>query len=105
MLGIAGFLAPEVLASAGVIPFSPEEVRMRGDCGAAFACWQQALAASSGRGKGLLLMRPCLPVGCGCWHWLLSHCLPVSHPQAVWFRSGVIPPAGQYGKYWTDPYT
>lgn len=42
MLGAAGFLAPEILASAGVIPASPEE--------------------------------------------------------AVWFRSGVIPPAGQYGE-------
>lgn len=42
MLGAAGFLAPEILASAGVIPATPEE--------------------------------------------------------AVWFRSGVIPPAGQYGE-------
>lgn len=49
MLGIAGFLAPEVLATIGAIPASPEE--------------------------------------------------------AVWFRSGVIPPAGQYGAYWTDAYT
>jgi len=23
----------------------------------------------------------------------------------VWFRSGVIPPAGSYDGYWTDPYT
>jgi len=23
----------------------------------------------------------------------------------VWFRSGVIPPAGSYGNYWTDPYS
>ena len=33
---------------------------------------------------------------------------PLPHPcprlQAVWFRSGVIPPAGQ-GKYWIDPYS
>lgn len=42
MLGAAGFLAPEILASAGVIPATPDE--------------------------------------------------------AVWFRSGVIPPAGQYGE-------
>ena len=49
MLGAAGCLAPEVLAAAGVIPQSPEEV--------------------------------------------------------TWFRSGVIPPAGAYDKYWVDPYT
>lgn len=50
MLGAAGFLAPEILATAGVIPASPEE--------------------------------------------------------AVWFRSGVIPPAGQYGAWeaaWAHP--
>merc|ERR1711959_242419 len=23
----------------------------------------------------------------------------------VWFKSGVIPPAGNYGNYWSDPYT
>lgn len=45
MLGIAGFLAPEILATAGAIPATPEE--------------------------------------------------------AVWFRSGVIPPAGQYGAWGT----
>jgi light-harvesting complex I chlorophyll a/b binding protein 3 len=49
MLGAAGCLAPEVLAAAGVIPQSVEEV--------------------------------------------------------TWFRSGVIPPAGSYGKYWVDPYS
>ena len=49
MLGAAGFLAPEILASAGVIPQSVEEV--------------------------------------------------------TWFRTGVIPSAGQYGKYWMDPYS
>lgn len=49
MLGAAGFIAPEALATWGLIPQSPEE--------------------------------------------------------AVWFRSGVIPPAGSYDKYWVDPYT
>jgi len=49
MLGAAGFLAPEVLATLGAIPASPEE--------------------------------------------------------AVWFRSGVIPSAGSYDKYWIDPYS
>jgi len=49
MLGAAGCIAPEILASAGVIPQTPADV--------------------------------------------------------TWFRTGVIPPAGQYGKYWTDPYT
>merc|ERR1711990_768253 len=23
----------------------------------------------------------------------------------VWFKAGVIPPAGNYGEYWSDPYT
>ena len=49
MLGAAGCIAPEVLASLGVIPQTPEE--------------------------------------------------------ATWFRSGVIPPAGSYDKYWVDPYS
>jgi len=49
MLGAAGCIAPEILASAGVIPQTPAE--------------------------------------------------------AVWFRSGVIPPAGSYTKYWLDPYS
>ncbi|KAL4439501.1 hypothetical protein ABPG77_008830 [Micractinium sp. CCAP 211/92] len=31
--------------------------------------------------------------------------IPATPEEAVWFRSGVIPPAGQYGKYWVDPYT
>lgn len=44
MLGAAGCIAPEILASAGVIPQTPADV--------------------------------------------------------TWFRTGVIPPAGQYGKYW-----
>lgn len=48
MLGAAGFLAPEVLAIAGLIPASPED--------------------------------------------------------AVWFRSGVIPPAGQAQTYWTGAF-
>merc|ERR1712096_415322 len=25
--------------------------------------------------------------------------------SVVWFKSGVIPPAGSYANYWTDPYT
>jgi hypothetical protein len=29
----------------------------------------------------------------------------LSRLQAVWFRSGVIPPAGQSQQYWTDPYS
>lgn len=50
MLGAAGCIAPEVLASAGAIPQATEDV--------------------------------------------------------VWFRSGVIPPAGTYETgYWTDPYS
>ncbi|CAK0782691.1 Chlorophyll a-b binding protein 8, chloroplastic [Coccomyxa viridis] len=49
MLGAAGCIAPEILASAGVIPQAPSEV--------------------------------------------------------VWFKSGVIPPAGVYKNYWLDPYS
>jgi light-harvesting complex I chlorophyll a/b binding protein 3 len=49
MLGAAGCIAPEILASVGAIPQSPEE--------------------------------------------------------AIWFHSGVIPPAGSYSKFWADPYT
>ena len=49
MLGAAGCIAPEILASIGAIPQTPDE--------------------------------------------------------AIWFRSGVIPPAGSYDKYWADPYT
>jgi len=30
--------------------------------------------------------------------------IPASPEAAVWFRSGVIPPAGQ-GQYWIDPYS
>lgn len=25
--------------------------------------------------------------------------------NVVWFKSGVIPPAGSYDNYWADPYT
>eukprot|EP00887_Chlorella_sp_A99_P006857 scaffold2.g6857.t1 len=49
MLGAAGCIGPEILAHAGLIPFTPD--------------------------------------------------------QAIWFRTGVIPPAGSYDKYWTDPYS
>jgi len=49
MLGAAGCIAPEILASAGVIPQDPSEV--------------------------------------------------------VWFKTGVIPPAGVYKNYWLDPYS
>lgn len=49
MLGAAGCIAPEILATAGVIPQTPDEV--------------------------------------------------------IWFKSGVIPPAGVYDKYWLDPYS
>lgn len=31
--------------------------------------------------------------------------IPQTGDEAVWFRSGVIPPAGSYDKYWVDPYT
>ena len=31
--------------------------------------------------------------------------IPQTPDEAVWFRSGVIPPAGSYDKYWVDPYT
>jgi light-harvesting complex I chlorophyll a/b binding protein 3 len=49
MLGAAGCIAPEILASVGVIPQTPDEV--------------------------------------------------------LWFKTGVIPPAGTYNRYWADPYT
>ncbi|KAK9829456.1 hypothetical protein WJX72_005967 [[Myrmecia] bisecta] len=49
MLGAAGCIAPEILASAGVIPQEASEV--------------------------------------------------------VWFKTGVIPPAGTYEKYWIDPFS
>ncbi len=49
MLAAAGAIAPEILASAGVIPQSPDEV--------------------------------------------------------IWFKTGVIPPAGTYTNYWIDPYS
>jgi light-harvesting complex I chlorophyll a/b binding protein 3 len=49
MLGAAGIIAPEILAYAGVIPQTVDEV--------------------------------------------------------TWFKTGVIPPAGTYDKFWADPYT
>jgi hypothetical protein len=30
---------------------------------------------------------------------------PDHPPDIDWWRTGVIPPAGTYDKYWTDPYT
>ena len=31
--------------------------------------------------------------------------IPQTGDEAIWFKSGVIPPAGSYDKYWVDPYT
>ena len=46
MLGIAGFLAPEVLATIGAIPASPEEVGQGG------VGWGRAAAGSARRADG-----------------------------------------------------
>lgn len=31
--------------------------------------------------------------------------IPQAPEEVIWFRTGVIPPAGTYDKYWADPYT
>jgi hypothetical protein len=31
--------------------------------------------------------------------------MPPPPPGVDWWRTGVIPPAGTYDNYWTDPYT
>lgn len=31
--------------------------------------------------------------------------IPQTPEEVVWFKTGVIPPAGTYEKYWADPYT
>jgi hypothetical protein len=38
-----------------------------------------------------------------CWPPFVA---PPAHPTDIdWWRTGVIPPAGTYDKYWPDPYT
>lgn len=31
--------------------------------------------------------------------------IPQAPEEVVWFKTGVIPPAGTYDAYWADPYT
>ena len=75
MLGAAGCIAPEIMASAQ--PFFPEAsgvVRSRSRGGQ--------------RRRRTLQPRPLTPLA-----------------AQAWFQSGVIPPAGAGPEYWTDNYT
>lgn len=31
--------------------------------------------------------------------------IPQTPDEVAWYKTGVIPPAGTYEKYWADPYT
>ena len=30
--------------------------------------------------------------------------IPQTSDEVAWFKTGVIPPAGNYGRFWADPY-
>jgi hypothetical protein len=106
MLGAAGMIGPEILGSWGAIPEATSEPS---------APPLPARPAAPGRRRSRA--PSCLAPRAGA-RASTAHPLPAAPrpaldrrpsppapPDIDWWRTGVIPPAGTYDNYWTDPYT